>query len=406
MLGAEDGSRSRDPLLVCRLILSRSCLDYNYSVHKRISLILFSALLSACGLRSGLPSAATSTPFIITSTLPPTGVPSATLTSAPPTPSPTIVPVEGTTTTQVNVRVQPSTAARQLGILPPFIKVQIVASDAGTNWYQILYPQGPDGKGWVSAQLLVVPQGKDTIPVIGGPADTATPANGTPGAGTNGPSGVVIQQVNVRSGPGTNFDAIGTLNPQDRVTLIAKDSDGQWFQIAYPAAPDGKGWVAASFIQATGTETLPIVGSAGEVIGTGTPAAAFLIVTPTPSPAFNDEDSSQAPAVNVALFSSGTRALLYSSDVSAPLGDKQDWLVFTSAASSVLMNLACTGNSGITLELMQEGTAVPGWGGLNCGGTGEAALSPGKPCLVQISIAGGDAPLKYVRYTLRIQTIP
>ncbi len=382
-------------------------LDYNYPVRKRIFLVILLPLLSACGVRAGLTNAATSTPFIITATLPPTIVPSATLTALPPTLTPTTVPVQGTTSTQVNVRSKPSTGADSLGIIPPFVTVQVVGSDPDINWYEILYSQGPEGVGWVSAQFIVIPQNKDQIPVIGGSA-TPTPSTGTPPAGTPGASvsGTVIQQVNVRKGPGTNFDPIGTLNLNDNVTLVGKDPSGDWFQISYPAGSDGKGWVAASFIQASGTENLPIVGSAGKVIGTGTPVAIQPTVAPTFAAAYNDQDSAQAPAADVSLSPSGTQALLYSSDLSAPQGDAQDWIRFTSSSLGVLVNVTCVGNSSLASQVTQDGTSVPGWNGLGCGSVQEVRVTPNSSYLMQLAINGGNAPLEYVHYTLELKAVP
>ena len=146
-----------------------------------------------------------------------------------------------------------------MGLLEAFSKVQVIAKDAGGNWYQVLHPAAPDGKGWVRAQYIQVPD----------PAQIP-PLSGAPGAGT-GFSGTVNQQVNVRSGPGTSFNSLGTLNPQDSVTLTGRNPDGTWLQIVFRAGPEGLGWIAAGFIQTTQTEALPIIGVQGQVVGTGTP---------------------------------------------------------------------------------------------------------------------------------------
>ncbi len=384
-------------------------LDYNCAVTKRIFLvILLPLLLSACDFRAGVSSSSTATPFIITATLPPTVVPSATLTPIPATLTPTTTPVQGITTTQVNVRGQPATTGDSLGMLGPSTTVQIVGTDPDNNWYEILYSQGPNGVGWVSEQFVNVAANKDKIPVIGAPA-TPTAESSTPAAGaTSGPtaSGTVIQQVNVRNGPGTSFDSVGTLNPNDTVTLTGKDPSGQWYQIQYAAAPDGKGWVAASFIQATGTDNLPIVGSAGSIIGTGTPVAAATVATPTPAPAFADQDSSQVPAADVAFSAPGAQTLLYSSDLSAPQGDPQDWVRFTPSAPKIFLRLNCSGNSGLAIQVTQDRTSVPGSDGLSCGLTKTLQLSAGKAYLVQLSLAASGPPLSYVHYTLEIKEMP
>ncbi len=260
-------------------------------------------------------------------TAPPTQTP------APPTPVPTLPPVEGTTTTQVNVRSEPSTGSATLGMLDAFSKVQVIAKDAGGNWYQLLYPAAPDGKGWVRAEYIQVPD----------PAQIP-PLSGAPGAGS-GYSGTVTQQVNVRSGPGTSFDSLGTLNAQDSVTLTGKNPDGTWLQIAFSAGPQGSGWIAAGFIQSSQAEALPIIGGQGEVVGTGTPAAALPSPTPTVLAAPQDNDSAANPSVNVSFSPSGAGSLQFSSEVSAPEGDAEDWVKFTPYLATVSLRLTCLGSS-------------------------------------------------------------
>jgi uncharacterized protein YraI len=367
-------------------------------VRRSITLsFLLTLLLSACAARaSGTP-----TPFIITATLPPTPVPSATLTPVPPTPTATVTPVDGMTTTQVNVRATPSSAGAQLGMIPPFAKVQIVGRDAGSNWYQILYADGPDGTGWITAQYVNVLRGSDTIPVVGQrPSATQAAVGAT--AGPTG-SGTVLQQVNVRSGPGTGYDALGLLNPNDAVTLTGKDASAAWLQIVYAAAADGVGWVAATYIQSGDLDRLPIVGSSGSAAATSTPGSAPAPVTPTPAAALQDDDSAQAPAVNVVFSPLGTRTLIFSSEISAPNGDAEDWVQFTPFGASVVASLNCSGNGSPTTELNSNGRPVDGWPGLACGESKLLDLKSGESYLMSLSITAGDS-LASVRYTLRIES--
>src|SRR5215213_7954557 len=97
---------------------------------------------------------ATPTAFILTSTISPilTSVPTQTL--LPPLPQPTITPVEGISSTQINVRSEASTVGNVLGMIPPNTKVEIIGKDPAGSWWQIIYPQGTDGKGWVTAQYV------------------------------------------------------------------------------------------------------------------------------------------------------------------------------------------------------------------------------------------------------------
>lgn len=378
-------------------------MDYNCQVRKfPLLVLLLGLLLSSCELNLSGPQAATATPFIITATLPPSIVPSQTTTPFPPTSPPTAAPVEGTTATQLNVRTEPSTAGTVLGMIAPSTKVRIVGKDSGNNWFQILYPDGPDGKGWVTAQYVT---GVDAgaVPVIGG---ASPPLSGTrvPGSGTGG---VILEQVNVRSGPGTDFDALGVLNPKDAVTIIGMNPDGIWLQIQYAKAPDGSGWVTASYVQANGLENVPIIGNSGAVVGTGTPTGIPATITPTLIPAPGDGDSAEAPAVDVRFSPSGSRSLIYSSDVSAPDGDAGDWVGFSPYTASVRVSLNCTGNGDLNVELWQNRQAQPDWPRLHCGDSSKTLnLTAGAAYLLHLQEAVPAGGLAYNHFTLTIQTNP
>src|SRR4029453_4919721 len=127
----------------------------------------------------------------------------------------------------------------------------------------------------------------------------------------------IQQQLNVRSGPGTGFNSLGTLNPNDVVRLTGKDGSRAWLQIEFSAGPDGKGWINAAFVQARGVEKLPIVTEAGEAIGTGTPTGIPPPSPPTLSPAPADNDSQNSPIARVVFEPLGTHTLIYNGDVSS-----------------------------------------------------------------------------------------
>ena len=69
-------------------------------------------------------------------------------------------------------------------------------------------------------------------------------------------------------GPG--YDPLGRLKQNDAVTLVGKNATGKWVQIEFAASPDGKGWLQADSVQASGIETLPVVMDKGQAV---TPAA-------------------------------------------------------------------------------------------------------------------------------------
>jgi uncharacterized protein YraI len=156
-------------------------------IHFSNRLLVLGALVfvsSSCESRLVSQNIVTPTLYIITATLPPTLTPRPSDTPPPATLVPTITPVEGTTTSQVNVREQPSTLANSLGILGIFVKVQIIGKDPSGSWYQIIYAGGTEGKGWVTAAYVQVltatqipviavvpatqpsPSGMETLPIV------------------------------------------------------------------------------------------------------------------------------------------------------------------------------------------------------------------------------------------------
>ena len=365
-------------------------LHYNSWVRNNL-LIVLTLLLVSCTAQVDVEGAVTPTARI----------PSPTLTPSRPAPSqtplptllratPTVDPVEGVTSTQVNVRSEPSTIGEVIGILPPNSTVHVIGKDPGENWWQIQYPQGEDGEGWVAAEFVQVTQGGE-VAVVGGDG------SGVEGAIT----AIVQQQINIRSGPGTSFNSLGTLNPQDVITLTGKDTNGAWLQIDFPAGPEGKGWVNAAFVQADSVDALPIVAEDNVVVGTGTPTQTPFAAEPTVVPARADGDSAVSPAVNVSLTNSGTRLFQYSSDVSSPDGDAEDWMQFTTFTQFLRIELECEGSISYVAELLQNNSVVQN---LVCDRIILISLDPEAVYAVhfQSAPAGG---LQYTRFTLRVEAM-
>ena len=338
--------------------------------------------------------AATPTLLIITSTLPPTLTPPPSETPLPPPPTPTTAPVEGIASTQINVRAEPSTVSNVLGIIPANTKIQIIGKDPGENWWQILYPEGTQERGWVTAQYVRT-AGTPEVPTIGG--DGTDPKDGN--------IAIIQQQLNVRSGPGADFNSLGTLNPQDVVNLTGKDANGAWLQIDFASGPDGKGWVSAAFVKAQGVENLPIITESGLVVGTGTPTTIPLPPIPTLIPAPMDNDSAQSPAINITLSATGSQSFQYSSDVSSPDGDSMDWVQFTPFSKKVRLSLSCGGNNSVAVEIRESGEVMQNWGSLQCSESAVLSTVPGTTYMIGVeSLSSGS--LIYTRFTLIVVSIP
>ncbi|MGE5378321.1 MAG: SH3 domain-containing protein [Bacteroidota bacterium] len=331
------------------------------------------------------------TPVNSTFTAYPTISPAPTFTPPPPAAQPTTAPVEGMTSTQVNVRADPSTAGNILGVIPANTKVQISGRDPAGNWWQILFPQGKDGRGWVTSQYVSA-RDADAVPVIG---------NGT-GPDT-GSVAVVLQQINVRSGAGTGFNSLGTLNARDVVRLTGRDANGAWLQVQFSAGPEGKGWVNAAFVQAKGVESLPIITEAGEAIGTGTPTGIPPTPTATVVPAWDDQDSQEQPVASVVFEPLGIQTFIYNGDISSPEGDSQDWIRFTPYTDTVYASLDCRGSPNLQVSILENGQPSPL--ALACGDAFKpVSVRAGTTYLVYLQVTQFSGGLQYAPYTVTIRT--
>ena len=352
--------------------------------------------ISSCTANAGPTQTASATPLILTATLQPTLTALPTETPLPPPPTPTLAPVEGISSTQLNVRAEPSTASAVLGIIPPNTNLQIIGKDPGGSWWQIMYPAGTQEKGWVTAQY-VTSGSPPEVPVIGG--GEANPNDGN--------VAIVQQQLNVRSGPGADFNSVGTLNPQDVVGLIGKDANGVWLQISFPAGsgPEGKGWISAAFVQAQGVENLPIIMETGLIIGTGTPTGIPFTPTPTVVPAWDDHDSPSGPIASVIFEATGTQTLIYNGDISSPQGDSQDWIAFSPYDSFVFVSLECTGGNSLRVDMTKNN--LPASLNVGCGDRmKQIEVEAGADYLIHLQTLPSAENLQYINYTLTIKTKP
>lgn len=352
-------------------------------------------LCSSCGLNITNSNAVTPTPGFVTSTLPPTKIPPPTHTPLPTTPTASVTEevatasVAGTTSTQLNVRKEPSTASETLGIINQFAAVQVIGKDASGSWYQIIYAESVAGKGWVRAEFVQVSDAAAEIPILGSAA----------GSGS-GLSGLVIQKVNVRSGPGINYESLGVLNPNDVIFISGKDPGGEWLQIEYASAADGKGWAAVKYLQVENLDSIPVIGGAEQATETptgfaSTPTVVFI-------PAFQDGDSMQAPIFAAIFSATGTQALHVNGDVSSPDGDGEDWIQFTPFTKNVSVEASCSGGA-LLVEVWNtsqpEKDISPA-----CGESFIITTTPGQVYYLRIQ-TGGVIEQQNVQYKLKISSL-
>ncbi len=363
---------------------------------KLLSLTLLALLLASCGTPN--PAATPASSSIVPTSSP---VTVSTDTPAPPPATLTPVVITGTLTARVNVRSGPGTGYDSLGLLDTGQTVQVFAQNTDGTWLQIAYSPSPSGSGWIAAQF--VDTGGQSIP-------TSTPQVAPTAAG---PTGTVSQRLNVRAGPGSNYDSLGILEADTVIVLTGKNATGSWLQIQYPVGTTGRGWVSVEYVKVEGTAGLPVLDAGGTPI---TPGASTTIPEFTPTatvgPALGDLDTSVSPVARVTFSASGTRKFIYTGDVSTPDGDVEDWIEFTayapsgSASATLFASLTCHGNSTLIVELWQNGKSLSGWGSLTCGDIGRnLVVTPGIPYLLRMRATPGNG-LQYVNYTITIKNNP
>lgn len=95
--------------------------------------------------------------------------------------------------------------------------------------------------------------------------DLTDAAPGEASGTVNAPDGIFL-----RTGPGTNFPAVGAAPLGESGRLIGVSADGQWYVAEAPALPGGQVWVSAQFVDATGTDGLPVVAAPAAPAAPGT----------------------------------------------------------------------------------------------------------------------------------------
>jgi uncharacterized protein YraI len=208
--------------------------------------------------------------------------------------------VDGTKHATVDTPAQPN----QFVISAPWTPTK-----AGAHVIQL---KGLDDKGEVlvaSEAVFVNVQGQPPTPIVEPTVaptiaptvastvavSTTTPPTATTTT-TQGPTASVKEGdfVNVRKGPAVAYDKLGTLDKGQSAPVRGKSADGTWWQISFPASPDGIGWVIGQLVNISGDASgvpvaqappLPTAGATTQAATTNTPAPAATATSSIPASA-------------------------------------------------------------------------------------------------------------------------
>jgi hypothetical protein len=149
--------------------------------------------------------------------------------AAPPAPTRTPMPTFTPTAIVEQPAVDPNaTATAQTAQQPPAQSDQQSGQQQGQPQGE---QQGGQQEGEQASQPTAVP-----------PTDTPTPEP----TATPQPAEVVVNSpMNIRQGPGTNYNILGSANQGERFPITGKNQAGDWWQISYKGQP---GWVFGQLV--------------------------------------------------------------------------------------------------------------------------------------------------------------
>ena len=165
-----------------------------------------------------------------------------------------------TAATYVNVRSGPSTGYPILFTASPGATGEVVGISPDGYWWAVKLPTtvSGNGRGWVSAEY-VIPANTENVPVVL-PPPLPPPANPSPPP-AGAPQVIILEAVNVRSGPSTEYPSYGVAPVGATGEVIGVSPDGMWWVVRLPTsiAPDGQGWVSVSYVYAINTQNVPVI---------------------------------------------------------------------------------------------------------------------------------------------------
>lgn len=153
------------------------------------------------------------------------------------------------TSYRLNVRGGPGLTYNIIGTLWRGDSSPVIGRSADSSWLQIRvsspYPTFAEPTGWVFARYVRSSVPVHTLPVTDG---------GTPPPGNKPVGDVVVSRLNVRSGPGFEYNVVNWLTWGTQANLLGRNSAANWLKVewgGYPGMglPNYTGWVMARYVR-------------------------------------------------------------------------------------------------------------------------------------------------------------
>lgn len=206
-----------------------------------------------------------------------------------PTPEPTATPIATPTPfvvvqgDRVNARSGPGASYDLVGELLQGTQLSVIGKDEDGAWWQVCCLN--EQQVWVSGELVAMQGSAETIAVAANIPPSPTLTN------TLEPKPYAIvrnPRVNVRSGPGTDFAAVGQAQQGARLEIVGRNQAGDWWQVC--CVNGQKGWISDELVSREGpvervalSPDLPTPTPPAQPTATAAPVAAGATVTPIAS---------------------------------------------------------------------------------------------------------------------------
>jgi hypothetical protein len=192
--------------------------------------------------------------------------------------------------------------------------------------------------------------------------------------------------VNVRSGPGTDYPRIGRLGANDSMAIIGKTPDGLWWQVC---CVDGQtGWVSADVVKANGPlENVPIP------LDLLAPAATETVgATATPTP-----QATETPAAAPLATGTPVAALPFAVEETKALDNEASLVIIWAAVYR--KSDPPEALSGYRLRVLKNGTEVAL---LQSTEVWRDSAPPGFPNVVKYNVEKFEAPLENATWAVYV----
>lgn len=137
----------------------------------------------------------------------------------------------------LRIREEPTTASKQIGLMPWGTHVELLGKNGTHLWYLVRYGEVV---GWSYAPWIRIVEGAlEQVPYMDG-----TQAPTTPPPATEGVIAQAFGNMRIRSGPGFQYPRIDKAVWGSRVQVIARSTNGLWYKIKHG---DVVGWSYATW---------------------------------------------------------------------------------------------------------------------------------------------------------------